>query len=115
MPDFGATSISGLENDFKYREAVNAANLLVNRAKLNSDSALDMAKNRISASEYAGGQQRQSGLLGDALSGGVSAVSGFAYNALRDRPPTPTPFSNNYVDKVTYPSDYWSQPTPFIY
>ena len=44
MPDFGETSISGLKNDSKYRDAVYAANLLVNDATLNSDLAWDAAK-----------------------------------------------------------------------
>ena len=49
MPNFGATSISGLENDSKYRQAVSAANYLVNDATLNSDLAWDAAKDEISA------------------------------------------------------------------
>ena len=91
MPDFGETSISGLKNDSKYRDAVYAANLLVNDATLNSDLAWNAAKDQISAEEYASGQQRQANLFGDFTQAALSAASGFAYKSLRTPTPTPTP------------------------
>ncbi len=91
MPDFGETSISGLENDSKYLRAVREANYLVNDATLDADLAWNTAKDQISAAEYAGGQQRQANIFGSVMDAAVSAGSGFAYKSLRKPPNTPKP------------------------
>lgn len=105
MPDFGLTSISGLENASKYRQAVNAANYLVNDATLNADLALNTAKNQISTAEYAGGQQRQSNIFGSVRDAALSAGSGFAYKSLRTptRTPKPIPGVTEYPDTGLLP------------
>ena len=98
MPDFGETSISGLENDSKYLRAVREAKYLVNDAVLDADLAWNTAKDQISAAEYAGGQQRQANIFGSVMDAAVSAGSGFAYKSLRT-PNKPTPESIPGVTK----------------
>lgn len=103
MPDFGATSISGLENVSKYRQAVSAANYLVNDAVLDADLAWNTAKDQVSAAEYAGGQQRQANIFGSVMDAAVSAGSGFAYKSLRTPTSTPTPTTTRFTPPRTIP------------
>ncbi len=105
MPDFGLTSISGLENESKYLRAVREANYLVNDATLDADLAWNTAKDQISAAEYAGGQQRQTNIFGSVMDAAVSAGSGFAYKSLRTptRTPKPIPGVTEYPDTGLLP------------